>query len=119
MCIRDRLQPIDDAPQEGTRTRWVGPAVAVAEVGEERGRAGLPGDGAERAGVDHGVRVGKAGVPPGDAGVVVEDVADVPAEDHVADTEAARERRTQLVERDVSAAEDAVDAEASGLGPRD
>ena len=43
--------------------------------------------------------------------VVVEHVGDVPAEDHVAKTEARRQRRTQLVDRHVFASEHTVEVE--------
>jgi hypothetical protein len=48
-------------------------------------------------------------VPAGVARVVVADVARVPAEDHVAETEAGLRRREELLLVDVLAAENAVD----------
>src|SRR5262249_47688119 len=65
--------------------------------------------------VELGVSVGIAGVPAGDFGVVVEHVAHVPTEDHVAKTEPLGRRRLQLVEGHVFSSENAVDVEAPDL----
>ena len=65
------------------------------------------------------MRVGIAGVPAGHLRVVVKDVADVPAEDDVAEAEAAFEGRAKLVDGDVFAAQDAVDVEPADLGAGD
>ena len=77
--------------------------------------SGSHGDDAEGVGVDARARIGVAGVPAGDLGVVVEDVADVPAEDDVAEAEPVSQRAPELVERDVLAAQDAVDVEPADL----
>ena len=85
------------------------------KIDQERGRVGLPRDDAEGVDVDLGVRVGVTRVPAGDPGVVVEDVADVPAEDDVAEAEARLEHAPELLERDVFAAQHAVDVEPADL----
>ena len=90
-------------------------AVLLDEVHEERRGVGLRGDDAKGVEVDQRVSVRVAGVPSGDLRVVVEDVADVPAEDDVAEAEARLGDAPELVERDVLAAEDAVDVEAADL----
>ena len=54
-------------------------------------------------------RIGKAVLPAGELGVVVAVVLRVPAEDHVAETEAVVDRGEELVAVEVLAAQDAVD----------
>src|ERR1700738_3942214 len=64
---------------------------------------------------DGGLGVGVPGVPAGHLRVVVELVARVPAEDHVAEAEATLGHAPELVQRDVLAAQDAVDVESAQL----
>ena len=89
------------------------------EVEEEGRGVRLPGQDAKGRRVDARVRVGVARVPAGDAGVVVEDVGRVPAEDDVAEAERVLEGAPELLERDVLAAQDAVDVVAADLDAAD
>ena len=65
--------------------------------------------------VDPCQRIGKAVLPAGDRGVVVALVVSVPAEDHVAEAEAAIGGAEELVAVKVLAAQDAVDVAAGDL----
>ena len=109
----------DDALQERARAGRMRGAALVTKVGQHRHDPGLPGQEPESAGVEHGVDVWVAAVPTGDLGVVVEHVGHVPAEDDVAKPKALAQRRLQLLEGDVLAAQHSVDVEASDFGPRD
>jgi hypothetical protein len=91
------------------RADRVGRAVGVDELAGEEGHAAVPGHVAQRVEVEPRQRVGKAVLPAGDLRVVVAQVVRVPAEDDVAEAEAALRRAEELVAVQVLAAQDAVD----------
>src|SRR6185503_276329 len=81
----------------------------VHELAQEEGHVAVPGDRAARGEVEAHLGVGIARVPPRVGRVVVADVAGVPAEDDVAEAEAGRRGREELLLMEVFAAQDAVD----------
>src|SRR5688500_3461271 len=93
----------------------MGGAVLVHEIDEERRRVRLPWRKAQRRPVDGGVRIGIARVPASDLRVIVEDVADIPAENDIAEAEALVDHVPELLERNELAPQDPVDVEPSDL----
>src|SRR5207248_8138199 len=91
----------------------------LLEVEEEGSGPGLPGDGAEGRQIDRRARIRISAVPAGHLRVVVELIARVPAEDHVAEPEPALGDGEELVEGDVLAAQDPVDVETADLHSAD
>ena len=87
--------------------------VGIDELAEEERHVAVPRHGALGRQVEARERVGKAVLPAGERRVVVGLVGDVPAEDDVAEAEAAGRRwlggAEELVDVQVLAAQDAVD----------
>ena len=84
-------------------------AAFTHEVEQEEGRAVLIGEAALGREVDGVARVGEGGVPPREAGAVVELVVDVPAEHAVTEARAVVDDGGKLVEAHVFSAVHAVD----------
>ena len=96
----------EDAAQRAARADFLRLA---DELAEEHQVARLGRDLAAGIWQDADVGVGVAAVPAGVGDVVVELVVHVPAQHHVAEAEAAFQRRVEFVDVDVLAAQDAVD----------
>src|SRR5690606_20439976 len=115
----ERLEAREDVSQQTPRARRMPLPARIQKIRQERRHAGLPGDAPLRRRIDPRVRVGIPRVPPGDLRAIVQDVAHVPAEDHVTEAKALRQRGLELLEGDVLSPEHAVDVEAPDLGATD
>ena len=109
------LGALEHALQGLARAHRVRRPVGIDEFAEEEGHAAVPRHVARGAEVDARQCVGEAMLPAGDLGVVVALVGRVPAEDHVAEAEAAFGGAEELVAVQVLAAQDAVDVAARNL----
>jgi len=81
----------------------------VDEFPQEERHVAVPRHGAPGGEVDARLGVGIAAMPAGEGAVVIADVARIPAEDHIAETETAIERGEELVLVQILAAQDAID----------
>jgi hypothetical protein len=84
-------------------------SVCPDELAEKKRHVAVPRHLAKRRQIEPHLRVGKAVVPAGQLGVVVAGIVDVPAEDDVAEAEAALHRRVELVPVQILPAQHAVD----------
>src|SRR5471030_2940617 len=88
---------------------WADRLELLGELRQEQEIAGLGRNLAAGVGQDAHSGVGITRVPAGHGDIVVELVVGVPTQHHVAEAKAALERRLELVDVDVLAAQDAVD----------
>ena len=96
-----------DLFQQAARTNCL--SRPAAKVAQKKGQFVFPGNFTVGGGVQLGVYVGVAGVPTGEAGVVVGGVDGIPAKHHATEAETAVEGRQKFVAVHHLAAQHAVD----------